>query len=222
MAQSTITSPASPPTPPLLDKATARAQRRNEATQLVGSEPISRFSVPEAAELSPELAKLHAEFRATYGFVPNWLSAVSINPDTAFRLVHIYRHLLDPERSRLSAAERELLAVVSSAANRCSYFVFNHTRALGTALDDQVRARRIAQDHHHVRLSKREQALADVAEKLSTQPTSVGPAELDALRQAGFDEPTALEVLEIAAFFSYASRLAIALNVVPDQQFFDS
>jgi uncharacterized peroxidase-related enzyme len=83
-----------------------------------------------------------------------------------------------------------------------------------------IRARRIALDHHHVRLSKREQVLADVAEKITTEPTHVGNAELDRLRQAGFDEPAALEVLEIAAFCNYADRLTIALNVVPDQQFF--
>jgi hypothetical protein len=40
-----------------------------------------------------------------------------------------------------------------------------NTRALGAALDDGVRARRIALDHHHVRLSKREQVLADVADE---------------------------------------------------------
>jgi uncharacterized peroxidase-related enzyme len=66
----------------------------------------------------------------------------------------------------------------------------------------------------------REQVLADVAEKLTTEPTHVGNTELDRLRQAGFDEPTALEVLELVAFFNYLSRLMIALNVVPDQQFF--
>lgn len=222
MAQST---PALSPAPlgaPSGEKASAFARRRHETPQPVGTEPLSRFQVPEDGELSPALATLYAEFAASHGFVPNWLRALSINPDTAIRLVQFYHHLFDPARSRLSAAERELIAVVASATNRCSYCVFDHTRALGVALGDGVRARRIALDHHHVRLSKREQVLADVAEKLTTQPTSVGPAELDRLRQAGFDEPAALEVLEIAAFFNYANRLAIALNVVPDEQFFDS
>lgn len=199
-----------------------RELRRNEASHLVGNEPISCFTVPEEADVGPELEQVYGEFREAYGFVPNWVRALSVNPDTALRLVRFYRHLFDPARSRLSAAERELVAVVASAANRGSYCVFNHTRALGAALDDAVRARRIALDHHHVRLSKREQVLAAVAETLTTQPTSVGPADLDALRQAGFDEPAALEVLEIAAFFNYAARLTIALNVVPDAQFFDN
>jgi len=222
MAQSTTAIPPAPARVSRAEKSPAYARRRHEASQPAGSEPVSRFQVPDESELDPQLAKLYAEFLGNQGFVPNWLRALSVNPDTAFRLVQFYQHLFDPARSRLSAAERELIAVLSSASNRCSYSVFNHTRALGAALDDGVRARRIALDHHHVRLSKREQVLADVAEKLSTQPTSVGPDELDRLRQAGFDEPAALEVLEISAFFNYANRLTLALNVVPDKQFFDS
>lgn len=217
MAQSTTALHAAPAPAPSLDKRPRYERRRNE---VAGSEPLSRLQVPEEGELDPRLVDIHTEFVDAFGFVPNWLRALSINPDTALRLVQFYRHLFDPARSRLSAAERELIAVVASATNHCSYSVFDHTRALAVALDDDVRARRIALDHHHVRLSKREQVLADVAEKLTTQPLSVGPAELDRLRQAGFDEPAALEVLEIVAFFNYANRLTIALNIVPDEQFF--
>lgn len=198
----------------------AREHRRSELSTPVGSEPISRFEVPEPQSLGPELRELYTEFEATHGFIPHWLQALSVNPGTALRLAQLYRQLFDPRRSRLSAADRQLLAVVSSSANRCSYSVLNHTRALGEALEDPVRAQRIALDHHLVRLSKREQVLADVAEKLTRDPTRVGNEELDRLRQAGFDEASALEVIEIAAFFNYANRLTIALNVLPDQQFF--
>ena len=194
--------------------------RRHEALPPAGGEPLSRFQVPDAAELSPELTQLHAQVERAHGFLPNWLRALSINPDTACRLARFYLHLFDPERSHLSAAERELVAVVASSTNRCSYSVFNHTHALGEALGDPIRARRIALDHHHVRLSKRERLLADVAEKLTTSPSGLDPGDLDQLRQAGFSEPAALELLEVAAFFNYVNRLTLALNVVPDQQFF--
>ena len=192
----------------------------NAASHLGLDTPISRFQVPERSALTGPLRDIYVEFEQKYGFIPNWLKALSVNPDTAYRLVQFYHHLFDPARSRLSAAERELIAVVASAANHCSYCVFNHTRALGAVLEDDVRARRIAQDHHHVRLSEREHVLADVTEKLTTHPTSVDNAQLDRLLQAGYDEAAALEVLEIAAFFNYANRLTIALNVVPDAQFF--
>jgi hypothetical protein len=53
----------------------------------VGSEPLSRFQVPDEAELDPQLVPIYAEFLGSYGFVPNWLRALSVNPDTAVRLV---------------------------------------------------------------------------------------------------------------------------------------
>ena len=83
-------------------------------------EPVSRFTVPDEARLPPHVASIHAKFRRQYGFVPNWLAALSINPDTAYRLVTFYEHLFDPRRSQLTAAEREVIAVVTSAANECS------------------------------------------------------------------------------------------------------
>ncbi|ALL70264.1 putative peroxidase-related enzyme (plasmid) [Paraburkholderia caribensis MBA4] len=183
-------------------------------------EPISRFGIPDESSLPPHVADIYAKFRRQYGFVPNWLAALSVNPDTAYRLVVFYEHLFDPQRSHLTAAERELIAVVTSAANQCSYCVFNHTQALAAAIGDTVRAQRIAQGFHHVRLTARESALAELAERLTREPTTIDEAELQRLRQAGFTREAVTEALEISAFFSYANRLTIALNVVPDDQFF--
>jgi uncharacterized peroxidase-related enzyme len=126
-----------------------------EESRLEG-EPVSRFPLGDEASSPPHAAALFAQFRRDYGFVPNWLTALAVNPDTAFRPVTFYHHLFDPKRSLLSNADRELIAVVTSAADLCSYCVFNHTQSLGTALHDRVRAQRIALAHGHVRLSNRE------------------------------------------------------------------
>jgi uncharacterized peroxidase-related enzyme len=192
------------------------------ASRPIEVEPISRFPLPDEATLPPHVAEIFSSFRATYGFVPNWLHALAANPDTAYRLVTFYHHLFDPARSHLTDSERELIAVVTSASNHCSYCVFNHTQALGVALQDRVRAQRIAIGHHHVRLSHREQALAELAEKLTLSAISVGEPDFEGLRALGFSEPAILEALEISAFFNYANRLTIALNVVPDREFFNS
>ncbi|HWL71943.1 MAG TPA: peroxidase-related enzyme [Geminicoccus sp.] len=183
-------------------------------------EPVSRLAVADEARLPDELRRIFARFREHYGFVPNWLKALAVNPGTALRMVRFYEHLFDPRQSALTAAERELIAVVTSATNHCAYCVFNHTQALGTALDDRVRARRIAQGFRHVRLSPRELALAEVVETLAEAPQHLGDPDLDRLRDEGFDQAAIVEILEVAAFFAYANRLTIALNVVPDAQFF--
>lgn len=183
-------------------------------------EPVSRFGVPDESRLPSHVAGIYAKFRRQYGFVPNWLSALATNPDTAYRLVVFYEHLFDPHRSHLTEAERELIAVVTSAANECSYCVFNHTQALATALGDTVRAQRIAQGFHHVRLAPKEAAIAGIVERLTRAPNAVSEDDLQHLGQLGFAREAIVEILEISAFFSYANRLTIALNVVPDDRFF--
>ncbi len=194
----------------------------NYSGSLPASEPVSRFAIPDEADLPDHVRKIRAKFLTSYGFVPNWFSALSINPDTAYRMVAFYEHLFDPKRSHLETEDRELIAVVSSAVNECSYCVFNHTQSLGQAIHDRIRAQRIARDHHHVQLTERESALADVSEKLSRKATSVGEADFDRLRSLGFNEAAILEILEISAFFAYANRLTAALSVLPDQRFFSA
>lgn len=183
-------------------------------------EPISRLGLPDKSALPPQTRQLYDKFRRQYGFVPNWLSALALNSDTAWRLVAFYEHLFDPHRSKLTAAERELIAVVTSAANGCSYCVFNHTQALASALADTVRAQRIAQGWHHVRLDAKDAALAEITERLARAPIAVDDNALAQLRDVGFTLEAIVEILEIGAFFNYANRLTIALNVVPDDQFF--
>jgi uncharacterized peroxidase-related enzyme len=154
--------------------------------RLLDAEPISRFELGDEANLPPHAAALFADFRRAYGFVPNWLAALAVNPDTAYRLVTFYHHLFDPNRSLLTSAERELIAVVTSSINHCAYCVFNHTQSLGTALNDPIQARRIAQGHDHVLLSDRDRALAETAEALTRDPGTVGDAALDPAAQARF------------------------------------
>ena len=189
-------------------------------SSVAGTEPVSRFALAEEVALPNEVHAIFASFRKQYGFVPNWLRALAVNPGTALRMVRFYEHLFDPTKSALTAAERELIAVVTSATNHCAYCVFNHTRSLGIALKDRVRAQRIAAGFRHVQLSDRERALAEIVEALTVEPTKIGEAEFGRLRDEGFDEAAIVEILEISAFFAYANRLTIALNVVPDSQFF--
>jgi uncharacterized peroxidase-related enzyme len=205
---------------PTMSTLTSESETVDLLHSVTESETISRFGVPDEERLPPHVKSIYAKFRGQYGFVPNWLAALSVNPDTAYRLVTFYEHLFDAHRSHLTAAERELIAVVTSAANECSYCVFNHTQALASVLGDTVRAQRIAQGFHHVRLTPKEQALAEISERLSTHPGGVRDEDLQWLRTLGFTAQAVVEVLEISAFFSYANRLTIALNVVPDDQFF--
>ncbi|KAF1023666.1 MAG: hypothetical protein GAK30_00329 [Paracidovorax wautersii] len=191
------------------------------ARQARPPQAISRLRVPPEAELPSGLREVFDGIRRKSGYVPNFVTALSANPATIGRLLTFYGDLSNPAGSLLTDVERELVSTVSSRATGCSYCVFFHRPLLAQALGDDVLADRIARNHEDVALAPREQAIADLAQKLALSPHDVSTANFAHLASLGLSEAAILEVLEIAAFHAYANRLTIALNVLPDPQLFE-
>lgn len=67
-------------------------------------------------------------------------------------------------------------------------------------------------------MSDRMRALGTVAEKLSFDPTTVGPADWDSLRLVGLDDEGCLESAHIVGIFNYLTRLADGFGIKIDPQ----
>lgn len=136
--------------------------------------PDTRFAVPSSAARidMPTLGQEDASVRDLVGrhHGENWILTLAVNPDTASRFAQYFEHLFRQGGARLPLRERELIAVVVSAQNGCGLCEGHHTNALGDALGDRTRARRIALDHHLAPLTDRERALADFAVKVTSKP----------------------------------------------------
>ena len=106
---------------------------------------ISWFPVPDEADLPPELQGLFRAARERIGFVPNVFRTYAFRPE---RLSAWFAHfrMLHEETPGLSAAEREMIAVVVSMANGCLYCLVAHGAALREAWGDPVMADRITLD----------------------------------------------------------------------------
>ena len=68
-------------------------------------------------------------------------------------------------------------------------------------------------DWRGVALDAGDRALCAFAERLSLRPADVGPADLDALRAAGFDDVALHHATQVVAYFNYVNRVADALGV---------
>ncbi|HEY7313247.1 MAG TPA: hypothetical protein VH643_28115 [Gemmataceae bacterium] len=55
--------------------------------------------------------------------------------------------------------------------------------------------------------------MLDFAVLITKHSTSATPADLDRLRQAGFDDRAILQIAMIAAWFNYINRIADVLGV---------
>jgi len=76
--------------------------------------------VVEPCEADGELARQYARIREVSGYVANILSVHSLNPGSLRSHFDLYRTLMFGQ-SELSRAQREMIAVVVSAANQCHY-----------------------------------------------------------------------------------------------------
>jgi len=89
-----------------------------------------------------------------------------------------------------------------------------------SALKDRELARRIADDHHIIGFAPREQAIVDLAVKLTGSPAHVTDADILGLRDLGFTDEQIVEIIEVISFFNYTNRLTIAIGTRPDEEFF--
>ena len=74
----------------------------------------------DEAEADGKLGELYGRFTEPWGGVDNILKIHSLNPDSLLGHFDLYKTLMRG-RSPLSRAQREMIAVVVSAANRCHY-----------------------------------------------------------------------------------------------------
>jgi uncharacterized peroxidase-related enzyme len=80
------------------------------------------------------------------------------------------------------------------------------------ALDDELAAA-LRRDYTQADLSEQDRAMLDYAAKITRHPWKVTPADLDRLRQVGFDDPAILQINLIASWFNYINRVADGLGV---------
>jgi uncharacterized peroxidase-related enzyme len=84
------------------------------------TDAISRFPVPDPAELPDDLREVMDANLKKAGFVPNVFRAYAHKPEH-FRAFFQYYDALMRSASGLSRAEREMIVVAVSAVNSCSY-----------------------------------------------------------------------------------------------------
>src|ERR1700685_2188611 len=175
----------------------------------------SLFDVPSEANLPEGLRKLFAKAREQLGFVPNVFRVYAFRPERLSAWFSHFRLLHEPT-DHLDAADREMIAVVVSAANGCLYCLVAHGAALREELGDPVLGERISYDWSRAGLDQRLAAICAYADKLTVAPQTVGRDDLQSLLDVGLSLPEAWDVAEIAAMYNLTNRMAMATNMLPN------
>jgi uncharacterized peroxidase-related enzyme len=182
--------------------------------------PISRYPVPELADLPADLRTRILEVQDKAGFVPNVFLVLAHRPAEWRAFMAYHDALLLKETGNLSKGEREMIIVATSAANQCLYCVVAHGAILRVYEKKPLIADQLATNYRKADITPRQRAMLDFALKVCTDSASIEEADFVALRGHGFGDEDIWDIGAISAFFGLSNRMANLTAMRPNDAFY--
>lgn len=152
------------------------------------------------------------------GFVPNVLRSYSFDAAKLDSFVAFYNDLMLAD-SPLSKLEREMIAVVVSAENRCYYCLTAHGAAVRQLSGDPELGEQLVMNFRSAKLASNHRAMLEFALQMTQAPDTVEEADREALREEGFSDRAIWDIAAVAAFFNMTNRLATAVDMRPNAEY---
>jgi len=185
----------------------------------MSTQPISRFSVPDLADMPDDIRARIESVAERSGFVPNVFVALAARPEE-FRAFFAMHDTLMDKSEGLSKAERELIVVATSARNDCLYCVVAHGAILRIRSKRPLLADQVAINPFKADLSQRERDIVEFALQVADDSRSVTDQRIDEMRSKGFTDDEIWDIGSITAFFALSNRLANFAGIPPNDEFF--
>jgi len=184
------------------------------------SAPISRYPVPTLAQVPDDIRERILEVQAKAGFVPNVFLALAHRPAEWRAFVAYHDALMLKEGGGLTKGDREMIVVATSSANHCLYCVVAHGAILRVYEKKPLVADQVAINWRKADIPARQRSMLDFALKVCERSHEVGDADFGALREHGFSDEDAWDIVAITAFFGMSNRMANAIGMKPNDEFY--
>ena len=181
--------------------------------------PISRFELPQLADLPADIRERIEAVQEKSGFVPNVFLVLARRPDE-FRAFFDHHDALMEKDSGLTKAEREMIVVATSSANACQYCVVAHGAILRIRAKNPLLADQVAVNYLKADLTTRQRAMLDFAMQVALDSATIEAEDIEALTEHGFSEDDVWDIGAIAAFFAMSNRLANLTAMRPNAEFY--
>jgi uncharacterized peroxidase-related enzyme len=181
--------------------------------------PISRWPVPEIADLPEDLRTRILEVQQKAGFVPNVFLAFAHRPDEA-RAFFAWHDALLLKEGGLTKGEREMIIVATSGANRCLYCVVAHGAILRVYEKKPMLADQVATNYLKADISERQRAILAFALKVCDDSANLVEADYDTVRAHGLNDEDIWDIGAITALFGLSNRMANLISLRPNDEFY--
>jgi uncharacterized peroxidase-related enzyme len=186
-----------------------------------GPQPIEAANLAVVSEqnASPEVARLYAQFRENFGRpqIPGILQCFATHPPLLEHMMGLAQSMLFIDGA-LDRRHKEMLSAFVSAQNRCAYcadshgFSFRMHGGSPEALDAVM-----ACDLESSAITPAQSVLLGFACKVTGDSRDITPADIEALRAAGWSDLQIAETIHVTALFASFNRVVNAFGL-PSQE----
>jgi uncharacterized peroxidase-related enzyme len=147
-----------------------------------------------------------AAMEENWGFINNLFKVLPLNPAQYIGFLDFKASLFTPETCHLSNEDKEMMGLVVSSTNGCTYCLTTHGDMLRGLTGDSEWVDQLTYNYRTAKLTKRQRALCDYAYFVTVYPREIDTDQVDKLRKAGFNDHEILEAAFTAGFFNYTNR----------------
>ncbi|AML50649.1 MULTISPECIES: peroxidase-related enzyme [Falsihalocynthiibacter] len=152
------------------------------------------------------------------GLIPNVLRAHAFDIAKLDAFAGLYNELMLAP-SGLSKLEREMIAVVVSAENRCFYCLVAHGQAVRALSGDPILGEMLVMNYRMAQLAPNQRAMLDFSLKMTKSSATIEEADRQTLRDVGYVDRDIWDIANVAAFFNMTNRVASATQMQPNSEY---
>jgi len=174
-------------------------------------------AVEDDTQLDPVQEVVFEAARRRFKFVPDVVRALALRPEVAKAQSDLRDSLLSDELS-IGRRRAELISLAVSGINDCAYCGTAHAGTMVARGDlTAEQAAQAFKDWRRLDLSDEDRVMLEFAEKLTFQPAQIDQADIDSLREAGFDDLGIYDIVLVTAYRNFINRVNDGLGVSTDK-----
>lgn len=174
-------------------------------------------AVEDDATLDPVQQDVFEAARQRFTFVPDVVRVLALRPLVAKAQSELRDCLLSDELS-IGRRRAELISLAVSGINDCVYCGTAHAGTMVARGDlTPEQAAQAFKDWRALELADDDRVMLEFAEKLTFQPAQIDQTDIDALREAGFDDLGIYDIVLVTAYRNFINRVNDGLGVSTDK-----
>jgi uncharacterized peroxidase-related enzyme len=173
------------------------------------------ISTIAVAEATGEVRAMYEQAQARMGYVPNYTKLFSLHPE----VYAAWSNLLGNIRSHMDPRRYELVTLAAARAMRSSYCLLAHGAILRQQFYSADHLASIARQPTTADLDPADLVMLDFADRITRDAASISEAEVQKMRDYGFNDGEIFDIAAAAAARCFFSKLLDALGAEPDSAY---